>query len=839
MVRPSQTSIPVSTSPGWSAARDRAALAERVKELQCLYGVSEALAGGDDEAVLERIVDLLPPSFQFPAAASARIELAGGEVTTSRWPAGGPRLGADVAIAGEVVGRVEVEYAAAGVAHLREPFLAEEAALLRTIAGQLADWERRRRAERALAEREDFFRTLLAGVSDMIAVVEVDSTARYLSPSALAVLGRFPTELLGYPLLEQVHPADRASLAETLREVAHGGSLGHRRDVRARHREKGWRRLELAGRLLPPEDGAIRIALAARDVTERRRAEDMVRHRERQLALAVEISGAGVFELRFDPDHPEKPPQELLSPALLALTGRTSEEIANRDDYLRFVLAEDQARFEETTARFRTGEVEEADFEYRMRHVDGSVRWLRSRGRMERDEQGRLLSWTGITQDITEHRQLEQRLRQLAFHDPLTWLPNRAEAERRLAEALGGDGARTGQTAVLFVDLDRFKVINDSLGHRLGDETLSQAAARLRRALRPEDLLARFGGDEFVAVLEDVPDAARAVSVGERLLDALDEPLQIDGRKLRVGASIGVALGRPGAIELDDLLRFADIAMYRAKSQGGGRVVLFEEGSDLPEASRLQLEGELAQAADGDELVLHFQPVVGLADGSLVGAEALLRWRHPERGLIPPGEFLPLAEETGLIVPIGEWVLGEACRELARWRRLGVVAPDFWLSVNLSARELEDPGLLDRVTRILATTGAPAEQIVVEITESALVTSFDSVAALRKLGLRVALDDFGTGYASLSSLRQLVPDLLKIDRSFVRDLGHDPSSEGMAAAVLDLARALGQTVIAEGIETGEQASHLRELGCTLGQGFYLAPPLTAGEIASLAVRRVA
>jgi diguanylate cyclase (GGDEF)-like protein len=382
------------------------------------------------------------------------------------------------------------------------------------------------------------------------------------------------------------------------------------------------------------------------------------------------------------------------------------------------------------------------------------------------------------------------------------------------------------------VDIDDFKVINDSLGHGSGDRLLVAVAERMRRVLRPTDLLARFGGDEFTALLEDVTDARHAMRVADRLGSALRAPFVIDGHQRFVTASVGVALSGQGE-NAEELLRDADAAMYRAKELGKARCELFDQSMRRRAVERLELEAGLRSALDNDELRLYYQPAVELEGGRVVGVEALLRWEHPEHGLLLPERFIPLAEQTGLIVPIGAWVLSEACRQLDEWG-----LRDMWMSVNVSPRQLASESLVDDVTSALGDAGLEPSRLWLEITESAVIGDPEAAVGklheLKSLGVKLAVDDFGIGYSSLANLRELLPvDALKIDRSFVAGVGANADDRAIVESVIGLAHSLGLDAVAEGVETPDQAAMLTDLDCSHAQGFHFAHPLAADALSQL------
>ena len=432
-----------------------------------------------------------------------------------------------------------------------------------------------------------------------------------------------------------------------------------------------------------------------------------------------------------------------------------------------------------------------------------------------------------------ERTRAEATMAHRALHDPLTGLPNRLLFVDRLALALARSGRSSGSVAVLFLDLDNFKAINDSHGHEAGDQLLVHVARRVEGALRPADSVARFGGDEFMILCDAVEDERDAAVIGERVLAALERPFPLGEGEVALGGSLGLALGGQESTP-EGMVRNADIAMYRAKERGGARYEIFDPAIGERVVNRLNQESELRQAIERDELRLVYQPIVAVSDGRLVGAEALVRWEHPERGLLAPAQFLPLAEETGMIVPLGRWVLQEACAQATRWQENSRLLR---IAVNVSAHQLANNELGPLVIEVLARTGLDPSRLGLEITESVLLEesriSVDLLGELRALGVQVSLDDFGTGYSSLSYLRRLPLDTVKLDRAFISGLAETGVDRRIVAAVVQMARALSMTVIAEGVETAAQWACLRELGCHLAQGYYFARPMPAGQMTSL------
>jgi diguanylate cyclase (GGDEF)-like protein len=441
------------------------------------------------------------------------------------------------------------------------------------------------------------------------------------------------------------------------------------------------------------------------------------------------------------------------------------------------------------------------------------------------------------TRYAIERKRAEVRLAEQALQDALTGLPNRVLLLDRLKVALARAGRRPTCVAVLFLDLDRFKTVNDSLGHEAGDALLQEIAERLRAALRPGDTVARFGGDEFLILCEELSAEFEAVRVAERALQAIKAPIAVDGRAISIGASVGIAYGGGSGTGAHELVRQADAAMYRAKRRQTG-IELFEQAMHSEAMSELETEHQLRAAIDRGELELRYQPLVSLVGGGrVIGVEALVRWRHPDRGVLAPSEFIPLAEETGLIVTIGQWVLSEACRQLGAWRAAGGVPEDFTVGVNLSVRQLGREDLPGVVQAALTRAGLPPDRLCLEVTESCMAQdperAAEALGDLKRLGVKLALDDFGTGYSSLSALSSYPLDLVKIDRSFISRVAEDPAAARMFAAVLGVARAAELQAVAEGVEAPPQLRLLRRLGCEFGQGFIFAHPVRAEEVLEL------
>jgi diguanylate cyclase (GGDEF)-like protein/PAS domain S-box-containing protein len=528
---------------------------------------------------------------------------------------------------------------------------------------------------------------------------------------------------------------------------------------------------------------------------------------------------------------------QYLNPVAERIYGRPVEELLNLPDFwLEVVYEGDRPILEEKQRQLQ--ETHSSRSEYRIVRPDGELRWLSDRAHMICDAQGSAIRVDGIIHDITDRKQGELQLMHLALHDSLTGLPNRKffleQVERLLNTSETGNSV---QFAVLFIDLDRFKVINDSLGHVVGDHLLVAIAKRLKHCVRSEDLVSRLGGDEFTVLLNPIQDIQEAIEIADRILTQLSIPFDIQGHQFGMSASIGIIEGGQGYTHSTDLLRDADTAMYHAKTQGKACYSVFHQSMHDQTLNLWHLESDLQKALHRCQLFLHYQPIVSLSTGQISGFEALLRWNHPQRGLVPPDEFIPIAEESGLILVIGEWVLREACQQIQHWKTQFPQHSALTISINLSNKQLKDIRFVDIIDQVLRETGLEGKFLTLELTESMLIDDLDSIiktlTQLRERGIHLSIDDFGKGYSSLSYLHKLPIDSLKIDRLFTNQIGVNPESCNVVRGLSFLARSLGLTAVIEGIETANQLLHLENLDCAAGQGYYFSPPLGCQEIEKL------
>ena len=475
------------------------------------------------------------------------------------------------------------------------------------------------------------------------------------------------------------------------------------------------------------------------------------------------------------------------------------------------------------------------DYVYQRYDTQGQLRTISVSGRPIFDEQGGFQGYRGTGRDISEQRRAEEQIRHLAHHDALTQLPNRMLLHDRIGQAIAQARRNREMLALLFIDLDRFKMVNDSLGHAVGDRLLQSVADRLGACTRNSDTIARLGGDEFVVLLGGLAEPGDARHVAQKILDALAEPVTIDGHELKVTPSIGICAYPHDGDNVETLMRNADTAMYCAKQMGRNNCQFFTQAMNDAVQLRLQMENDLRHAIERGEFILHYQPVIGLKSGAIVGFEALVRWQHPQRGMIPPAQFIAAAEETGLIVALGEWVLRETCARARAWHEAGY--PTLQAAVNCSAQQFRREGFVDMVGRVLGETGFPAACLELELTESVILERSEEVIAcfqaLDNMGVCIAIDDFGTGYSSLSYLKRFAIHQLKIDQSFVRDISSDPDDAAIVSAIIAIAHSLGLEVVAEGVETAEQLAFLRSLGCDKAQGYLFSKPRPAEAFAQL------
>jgi diguanylate cyclase (GGDEF)-like protein len=630
--------------------------------------------------------------------------------------------------------------------------------------------------------------------------------------------------------LERVHPEDRELVQADLRRAVSEG-VEHATDYRVVLGDGEVRWLHGRGRVTERSKIGLPITVSgtAQDITERKRADTDLRTTLSLLNATLDATADGILVVDLE-GHIASFNERFVEMWQLPQPVLDARDDSVALSYVLGQLVDPDSFATKVRELYSQPTAESRDL---IEFKDGRVveRYSKPQ-RVSGEVVGRVWSF----RDITETKRLEAELAHQAFHDSLTNLPNQALFRDRVDHALRRAARQDLRIAVLFLDLDNFKTVNDSLGHTVGDQLLVAVTARLQGCLRQGDTAARMGGDEFAVLLEDLQDKESATVIAERIIDGLRRPFSIVGKEVFVGASIGVAFDTPNA-RTDQLLRNADLAMYTAKVRGRGRWQAFEPEMHTAAVERLEVEADLRRACERDEFVVHYQPIVDVRTGWIGGVEALVRWQHPTRGLLAPGTFIPLAEETGLIREVGRKVLTEACAQVRQWQLELKSVPRLGVSVNLSPRQLTDPNLLADVSTALEAAGLAAESLTLEITESAMMHDTETAVArleqLKQLGVQLAVDDFGTGYSSLSYLQRFPIDILKIDRSFVSGIDGDAEESALARAIVRLAQTLQLDAVAEGVETEGQLDRLRDMGCRWAQGYHLAMPQDAASLSEM------
>jgi diguanylate cyclase (GGDEF)-like protein/PAS domain S-box-containing protein len=703
------------------------------------------------------------------------------------------------------------------------------------VGSQIGQFVQRTAAQERLRESEERFQSTIELAA--IGIAHIGESGRVLHAN------QWLCDLLGYTRDEL--------LRLTVRDVSHPDDKTITDDVRAQLRSGQIRSFQLEKRYLRKDSSTVWVALTVAvqrassgeplhdiaviaDISERKRAEEDLRRSEERFRSLTELSSDWYWEQdsehRFTKFDGNRGASGGYAPTT-AVLGKLCWEIPG--------AIASSANWEELRSRLTRHEPFR-DFEYSYRDDRGAQYYVSVNGEPVFDEFGNFAGYRGTARDITGRKEAEERIQYLATHDGLTDLPNRLQFSQLAQHAIDGARRYKRTFAVLFIDLDRFKFINDTLGHQSGDELLRVVSARLKATLRASDVVARLGGDEFVAMLPEVT-AAQVSAVARKILSAIIKPVPIAGQQCRVTASIGISMFPADATDERMLMKNADAAMYLAKEEGKNNFQFYSKDLKSKSLEKMALETHLRRALECKEFSLQYQAKQNLKSGAITGVEALLRWHNAELGQVSPAQLIPVAEETGLIVPIGKWVLRTACEQSVAWRRDGL--PPICMAVNLSPRQFADPELLDEIALILRETGLPAHLLELEITEGMVMHNPDRaikvLRAIKEMGLRLAIDDFGTGYSSLSQLKRFPIDTLKVDRSFIRDVSTDPEDKAIAEAIIAIAKKLSLTVIAEGVETAEQRAFLREHGCDEMQGYYFSKPVAAEEFAALVRKHAA
>ncbi len=688
--------------------------------------------------------------------------------------------------------------------------------------GTTQDITERKELEATLREQREFFRLISESIGEHIAVLDLEGRRVYNSPSYRQFFGD-TRDLRGTDSFGDVHPDDRERVQRVFRETAETG-VGQDIEYRLVRQDGSVRYMSSAGKVIKDKQGqAVRIVVVSHDISDRKQAEQWER-----IAATTFESQQGMFITDA------KGVILRVNQAFTEITGYSAEECVGRTPKLLSSGRHDAAFYQamhESLARTGTWQ---GEIWNRRKNDEVFPEWLTISA--VRDSEGCVTHYVSTLMDITLRKAAQEEIRHLAFYDPLTGLPNRRLLHDRLRVAMAASARRDRQGALLFIDLDNFKTLNDTLGHAMGDLLLQQVAKRLSGCVRDRDTVARLGGDEFVVMLEDLGTQSQEAAkqsriVGEKILGVLNRPYDLAGSEYHNTPSVGITLFGGQQEDIEELMKRADLAMYEAKATGRNTFRFFDPQMQAVVTARVALERDLREALQKQEFFLCYQPQVDSA-GRIVGAEALLRWQHRQRGFVSPAEFIPLAEETGLILPLGLWVLETASAQAAVWAA-EAGREDFTVSVNVSARQLLQPNFVEQVLGVLGNTGTNPHNLKLELTESMLLDKNQEIiakmTALKERGVGFSLDDFGTGYSSLSYLKRLPLDQLKIDQSFVRDLLTDPNDEAIARTIVALASSLGLSVIAEGVESVEQRDVLAAQGCHTYQGYLFSRPLPLAD----------
>ena len=707
-------------------------------------------------------------------------------------------------------------------------FASEKVVLLEKLATDLGGAMGHRAALAALCESEERFRLISSVATDLLYSCRKTPDGMFVVDWATASADR----IFGYSVGEimergcwrcHVHPDDRAEFDRNITDLAPGARSEC--ELRIVAKDGSIRYIRAYSKAMETQGGEFRLYGACQDITDRKRAEVALRESEARFRAMAEHSADWIWVIDTAGRHTYSNQQEggVLGYPLEEFLAMDPATLVHPDDLLRF------------NATFRKALETQKGWHglaLRWRHRDGSYRTFESSASPLFDEAGRLTGFQGVDRDITERRQAEERIAFMAHHDALTGLPNRVLLRDRFEHALAMAERSRSRVAMLFLDLDNFKRVNDTLGHAAGDLLLQQVVTRLGHSTRESDTISRQGGDEFILLLNDIPDLETVERIAGEILSSVAAPLEIGGHVLNATCSVGVAVYPEDGGDFDTLLQKADTAMYNAKDAGRNTYRFFDEQMNRLAHEHLLLQNRLHQALALSEFRLEYQPQLEIGSGRVSGVEALLRWNNPDLGEVEPDRFVPVAEDCGLIVPIGAWVLEEACRQAQAWFEAGW--PELGISVNLSALQFHRAGLAETVAGVLARSGLPPRLLELELTESILLqdveNNLEMVRRLKALGVRLSIDDFGTGYSSLSYLKRFAVDRLKIDRSFVREVNSDADDAAIVRAVIQLARSLRLGIIAEGVETVDQLDFLREQGCEVVQGHLFSRPLAPGDL---------
>ncbi len=681
----------------------------------------------------------------------------------------------------------------------------------------------KQKSEKSIIEINEHFHLIAENAQDLISIVDREKGRYvYTSPSYLKILGYRPKQLIGTRPLDLVHPEDRDNLAHSGKTVS----------FRVRKADKSW--LWIEGKSYEVTwQGRKHLVSIGRDITERLEQEEALKRSQKHFSLLAD----SIPQIVWTADSEGK--MDYYNRRWYEYTGLSEgvddekgwHEIIHQDDF-----EESKTRWEEA---LRSGK--SFELEYRLKRAsDEFYRWHLGRAVAIKDNKGKIIKWIGTSTDIHDQKEAQKTIRHQATHDSLTGLKNRKSIHEDITELLNTSKAKKEKFAIMFLDLDRFKNVNDRLGHLFGDKMLKEIAERLKLSAGMENTVGRLGGDEFIVIAPKIKTASEAVRIAEKISLDLEEVFRVDNNALHISSSIGISIFPDDGTDSHTLLRNADLALYRAKELGRNRYELFNRKLNLKAKQKLLLEGELRDALKNNEFLIHYQPIVDSQTRRIIGAESLVRWKHPTLGLMYPHEFLALAEETGIINALGDWVLKTACEQNFIWQKNGF--HEHIVSINLSSQQFSHPRFLLSISQSLMKSGLDPKFLEIEVTESLAMEKIeetkDKLQELKKLGVGVTIDDFGTGYSSLSYLKRFPVNKLKIDKSFVRHSLKNSQDATIIRAIISLAHTLNLKVVGEGVESEEQFDFLRDEGCEFIQGYYLSEPLTAEEYTNLLLAQV-
>lgn len=688
----------------------------------------------------------------------------------------------------------------------------------------------RKNAKIALEESEARYRNLFENANDLIYIHDLEGNYLAINEAALRVFGFTREEALKLNMCDIVAPEHLNTVRRKLKGKIKGKASQTTYEVDCLTKDGRRITLEINSSPIYKEGVPVAVQGVARDITERKIVEETLKKSEERYRLMGESIMHQVWTAKpnGEIDYVNKRTLDYFGVEAKQILRQNWQDVVHPNDL--------QETLERWNYSLATGEYYENEF--RLLDKEGNYRWHLARATAGRDSDGNIIKWFGTNTDIHNQKTAEFKLNFYARHDTLTELPNRVEFMSQLKQTIErSTGNGWSRFAVLFLDLDRFKVINDSLGHEIGDKLLIEIAGRLKSCVRPGDVVARLGGDEFTILLNRTGEINDVVRIADRLQKRLSEPFKIDNYEVFTSASIGIIMSDGQNRQPEDFLRDADSAMYRAKEAGKARYEIFDREMHVQNMNLLQLETDLRRALERNEFEVNYQPIVSLETGKIVEFEALLRWRHPEHGLVSPNQFITVAEETGLIVPIGKWILEEACRQTAEWQNRFPEYKTLPVSVNLSAKQLMHPNLTNQIKEVLFYSGLNPKCLQLEVTESTVMehheTALKVLQELHQIGIHLSTDDFGTGYSSLSYLHRFPFDRLKIDRSFINKMDSETKSCAIVRTLLLLAQNLELEVVAEGIETESQLHQLQKLECGFGQGYLFSKPVNSAEAEKL------